>query len=242
MNTNSQTITVKDIEVQVIRKDIKNLHLGVYPPDGRVRVSVPKHLTDDNVRLAVINKLSWIKKQQTIFEEQPRQSKREIVTGESHYLFGKRYRLEVIERRGRHEVVMKSNTKLLLFVNPGTTTSNRQIVLNEWYRVELKKLIPDLITKWEPVVCKKVTKWSIKKMKTRWGSCNLSKKRIWLNLELAKKPLTCLEFVLVHEMVHLHERNHNDRFKSYMDKFMPNWRFHRETLNKAPLAYSSWDY
>ncbi len=242
MNTNIQIIIVNDIEVQVVRKNIKNLHLSVHPPEGHVRVSVPMHITADNVRLAVISRLNWITKQQAMFEGRPRQSKREMVTGESHYLFGKRYRLEVVERRGRHEVDMKSNTKLLLYVNPGTTIHNRQTVINEWYRSELKKLIPVLIAKWKPVISKQVAEWGVKKMKTRWGSCNIKKNRIWFNLELAKIPVECLEFVLVHEMVHLYERNHNDRFESYMDKFLPNWRFHRETLNRAPLSHADWSY
>jgi predicted metal-dependent hydrolase len=129
---------IRDIPVQVVRKPIKNLHLGVYPPDGQVRVSAPAHLTDDNIRLAVISRLSWIRKQREAFQAQPRQSEREMVTGESHYVFGKRYRLEVIERRGRHEIVVKNPSTLQLFVNPGTTQANRTKVLKEWYRQQLK--------------------------------------------------------------------------------------------------------
>lgn len=233
---------VSGIPVQVVRKSIKNLHLSVYPPDGRVRVAVPKHLSDDNIRLAVISRLGWIKKQQALFAAQPRQSAREMVTGESHYLFGKRYRLEVIERRGTHEIAIASNTTLQLFVNPGTSTQNRELVLNQWYRQQLQVQIPALLNRWQPLIGKEVSDWGIKKMKTKWGSCNITKQRIWLNLELAKKPLECLEYVVVHELVHLLERYHNDRFKTYMSKYLPQWKLYRDLLNRQPLADENWLY
>ncbi|HEY9878620.1 MAG TPA: SprT family zinc-dependent metalloprotease [Leptolyngbyaceae cyanobacterium] len=235
-------IVVSGIPVQVVRKPIKNLHLGVYPPDGHVRVAVPSHITDDNVRLAVISRLSWIKKQQASFQAQPRQSEREMLTGESHYVFGKRYRLEVVERRGRHEIVLKNNSTLQLFVNPGTSTQNRTLVLTEWYRNQLKARIPALLEHWQPLIGKEVSAWGIKKMKTKWGSCNICDQRIWLNLELAKKPIECLEYVLVHELVHLLERHHNDRFKAYMDKFLPQWGQCRDILKREPLSNESWVY
>ena len=239
--TIDQNIVVSGILVQVARQPIKNLHLSVCPPDGHVRVAVPLHITDDNVRLAVITRLSWIKKQQASFQAQPRQSEREMVTGESHYVFGKRYRLEVIERRGSHEVTIKNNRTLQLFINPGTSTQNRVLVLNEWYRKQLKARIPDLLNHWEPLIGKQVLDWGIKKMKTKWGSCNISQQRIWLNLELAKKPIECLEYVLVHEMMHLLERHHNDRFKSYMDKYLPQWQRCRDILKREPLCNDTWD-
>jgi hypothetical protein len=247
MNTNNSvafnsTINVNDIEVQIVRKPIKNLHLGVYPPNGRVRVAAPSHVTDDNVRLAVISKLSWIKKQQASFRAQTRQSQREIVTGESHYVWGKRYLLDVVERSGKHEIAIKSNKRLTLFVSPNTTRANRELVLNEWYRAALKAYVPDLIAKWEPIIGVQVAEWGIRKMKTMWGSCKIESGRIWLNLELAKKPRECLEYILVHEMVHLLERHHNEQFRAYMDKFMPQWRWHRDVLNQAPLAHEEWGY
>lgn len=235
-------MVVSGIAVQVVRKPIKNLHLSVCPPDGRVRVAVPLHMTDDNVRLAVISRLSWIKKQQASFQAQPRQSEREMVTGESHYVFGKRYRLEVIERRGCHEVAIKNNSTLQLFVNPGTSTQNRALVLNEWYRDQLKAQIPDLLNHWQSAIGRQATDWGIKKMKTKWGSCNIAQRRIWLNLELAKKPIECLEYVVVHELVHLLERHHNDRFKAYMDKYLPQWQRCRDILKREPLANENWVY
>jgi len=242
MSTNKHSISISGIEVQIVRKAIKNLHLAVYPPDGSVRVSVPPHVTDDNVRLAIISKLPWIKKQQAQFEAQPRQSRREVVSGESHYLWGQRYLLEVIERRGRHELEIKNNTTLVLYVNPKTIVCNRELVINEWYREQIKQRVPALIEKWQPIIGKELAEWGVKKMKTKWGSCNINVGRIWINLELAKKPLECLEYVFVHEMVHLLERNHNAVFRGYMDKFLPQWRLYRDILKTEPLAHEDWKY
>jgi predicted metal-dependent hydrolase len=236
------TLEVSGISVQISRKPIKHLHVAVYPPNGQVCASVPLHLTDDNVRLAIISRLSWIRKQQANFQTQPRQSKREMVTGESHYVFGDRYRLEVIERHGSHEIVIKNNQTLQLLVNPGTSSQNRALVLNQWYRDQLKARIPNLLNHWQPIIGKEVAEWGIKKMKTKWGSCNITQQRIWLNLELAKKPIECLEYVLVHELVHFLERHHNDRFKAYMDRYLPQWRQSRDILQHEPLGHESWIY
>ncbi len=235
-------ITVSGIDVRVVRKAIKNLHLAVYPPHGHVRVAVPEHVTDDNIRLAVVAKLSWIKKQQRDFHDQPRQSAREFVSGECHYFLGKRYRLEVIERRGKHEIKRLQSGKLKMFVQPGTTTNNREKLLNGWYRQQLNTAIPELLNKWQPIVGEQVSEFGVKKMKTKWGSCNCEQRRIWLNLELAKKPPKCLEYILVHELVHLLERNHNDRFMALMDRFLPKWRVYRDVLNKSPLGHEDWLY
>ncbi len=242
MNTNSRIITVLDIPVEIVRKDIKNLHLGVYPPEGSVRISVPNHITDDNVRLAVVSRLPWIKKQQEEFRQQPRQSKREYVSGESHYFEGRRYLLDVIERSTKHELILKSNAKMVLYIRPNTTLENRALVVNDWYRLHLKNKIPDLLSKWQPITGKQVSDWRVKKMKTKWGSCNIESKRIWINLELAKKSPECLEYILVHELVHLHERHHNDNFMKLMDKFLPNWRLSRDILKREPLAHEDWEY
>lgn len=247
MNTSSPapaqtTLVVSGIEVQVVRKAIKNVHLGVYPPNGRVRLAVPLHVSDDNARLAVINKLGWIKKQQAAFKAQPRQSQRDMVTGESHYLWGRRYRLDVVERAGKHEVVIQNNTRLTLYVKPNTSRDKRELVLHEWYRAELKRRVPPLLAKWQPIIGEEVAEWGVKKMKTKWGSCHIAARRIWLNLELAKKPPECLEYILVHEMVHLLERQHNDAFRAHMDRLLPHWPLYRDLLNSAPLAYEEWTY
>lgn len=235
-------MTVSGIDVQIVRKDIKNLHLGVYPPHGHVRVAVPEHVSDDNVRLAVISKLSWIKKQQQEFKDQPRQSERAYVSGECHYFFGKRYRLELIEKVGKGEIKLLKSGKLKMFVKADASVESKEKLLNNWYREELKKIIPDLLDKWQPIVGKKADDWGIKKMKTKWGSCNIEQRRIWLNLELAKKPPECMEYILVHELVHLYERNHNEHFKSLLDQFLPNWRMAQKLLNKSPLAHEEWKY
>ena len=222
--------------------NIKNLHLGVYPPNGRVRVAAPLAVSDDAVRLAVVSRLGWIKRQRAKFEAQPRQSEREMVSGESHYFQGRRYRLSVIEHDGPAVVSLLKNTILELRVRVGTDRGKREALLNQWYRQQLRERIPQLIAKWEPEIGVKVAEWGIKKMKTLWGSCNANARRIWLNLELAKKPASCLEYILVHEMVHFLERHHNDRFKELMNRLMPRWRLHREELNRSPLGHESWKY
>ena len=242
MSTSNPIITIADIPVEIVRKDIKNLHLGVYPPNGNVRVAVPKHITDDNVRLAVVSRLSWIKKQQEEFKKQPRQTEREYISGESHYFQGRRYVLEVLEKHGKHSLSLKNNAKMLLQVSPNTTVENKALVLNNWYRDQLKNTIPQLLDKWEPIIGKQVSSWGVKKMKTKWGSCNIADKRIWINLELSKKSPECLEYILVHELVHLHERHHNDNFRKLMDKFLPHWRKSRDTLKSEPLAHEDWGY
>ncbi|WP_067522126.1 M48 family metallopeptidase [Endozoicomonas ascidiicola] len=241
-NTEQRIIVIRDIPVEVVRKDIQNLHLAVYPPDGRVRIAVPDHVTDDNIRLAVISRLAWIRKQQAAFDSQPRQSPREMVSGESHYFKGRRYRLEVVESYGKHSVTLKNNQWMLLTVSPRTSTENREKVLTEWYREQMKLQIPQLLTKWQEVVGVEVLDLHIRKMKTRWGSCNIAAQRILLNLELIKKPIECMEYILVHEMVHLRERHHNDRFKAYMDRFLPQWRLSRDILRGEPLGDSGWGY
>jgi len=235
-------ILVRGLKVDVVRKDIKNLHLGVYPPEGRVRVAAPLRVNDEAIRLAVISKLPWIKRQQNRFLSQERQSEREYVYRENHYFFGQRYLLNVIEHVGQSRVEIQNKTRIDLYVPPGSDPLKREQVLLAWYRRELKALIPSLIKKWEEIIGVTVEDWGVKKMKTKWGSCNINERRIWLNLELAKKPVECLEYVVVHEMVHLLERNHSDRFKQMMDQFMPQWRQNRDILNQSPLSHEAWTY
>jgi hypothetical protein len=235
-------LVISGMEIQVVRKNIKNLHLAVLPPDGKVRLAVPHHVTDERVRLAIISKLAWIRRQQADFSQQPRQTEREMINGESHYLWGRQYRLEVIEQVGKHRIETKGKSKLRLYVQPNTSVENRLLVLNNWYREQLKLKVAELVEHWSPIIKRKPKACGIRKMKTKWGSCNIEAKRIWLNLELAKKPPECLEYILVHELVHLLERHHNDRFRKYMDKFLPKWREHRNLLNKLPLPYEDWLY
>ena len=235
-------IDVRGVSVEVVYKDIKNLHVGVYPPNGRVRVAAPLRLDDDAVRLAVISRLGWIRRKQAEFERQVRQSQREFVTGESHYFGGRRYRLDVIEGAGATAVRLLNNTTLALLVRPGADRTKRESVFDRWYRHQLRGRLPGLLAKWEPKVGERIAEVRIRKMRTLWGSCNVEARRIWLNFELAKKPASCLEYVLVHEMVHLIERRHNERFRDLMDRIMPQWRLHRDELNRAPLAHADWQY
>lgn len=240
MNTDVRHIKVSGLSVDVVRKDIKNLHLGVYPPNGRVRVAAPFSVSDDAVRLAVIGKLGWIRRQQEKFEAQPRQSRREMVSGESHYYQGRRYRLRVVLHDGPAAVVLRSRSTMEVRVRPDTSAEQRLTILERWYREQLKAIVPSLLEKWQPLLGVAAAQWGIKKMKTKWGSCNVDARRIWLNLELAKKPVQCLEYVVVHELVHLTERHHSDRFTALMDQNLPHWRMYREELNRAPLAHEDW--
>ncbi len=241
MTTETRHLTVSGIKVEVVRKDIKNLHLGVYPPNGRVRVAAPLVISDEAVRLAVIDKLSWIRRQQARFAEQPRQSQREMVNGESHYFLGQRYRLDVHEREAPAGVAVRGIASLDLFVRAGTSPEQREAVLLRWYREQLKALIPPLLEKWQSVLGVQVADWGIKKMKTKWGSCNPTSRRVWFNLELAKKPSQCLEYVVVHELVHLIERHHNERFAGLLDTHVPQWRQYREMLSQTPLGHEEWE-
>lgn len=242
MATERHTIEVAGIPVEMVRKDIKNLHLGVYPPNGRVRVAAPLLLDDEAVRLAVVSRLRWIRRQRENFAKQDRQSQREMITGESHYFQGRRYRLDVVEQEGRPSVKLRNSRTMQLTVRPDMDREAREAVLLRWYRRGLRDILPDLLAKWEPKVGVQVAECRIKKMKTRWGTCNREARRIWLNLELVKKPPACLEYILVHEMVHFLERHHNDRFRDLIDQHMPQWRQHRDELNRAPLAHEAWTY
>jgi predicted metal-dependent hydrolase len=235
-------MTINNLEVDVVRKDIKNAHIGVYPPQGRIRIAIPHHIGDEAVRLMVISKLTWIRKQQQKFQSQQRQTEREYVSGESHYFEGRRYLLEVVYEDVPPRVRIKNNNKLELQVRPGSDQAKKRAVITAWYRQHLKTEISPLVEKWESRIGVNLAEWRVKQMKTKWGSCNIEARRIWLNLELAKKPLECLEYIIVHEMVHLLERHHNERFRRYMDQFLPNWRQTRDMLNREPLAYETWDY
>ncbi len=238
----SKSLTVAGFKVEIVRKDIKNLHLGVYPPHGRVRVAVPLVISDDAVRLAVIDKLGWVRRQRARFAAQPRQSQREMVNGESHYFLGRRYRLRVHELDGLQRVALRGIASLDLFVRPGAGAADREAVLLSWYREQLCALVQPMVEHWQLVLGVEVSAWGIRKMKTRWGSCNPATRRIWINLDLAKKPVQCAEYIVVHELMHLLERHHNARFTALMDLHLPQWRQHRATLNAAPLGASGWAY
>lgn len=236
-----QQIELGNMIVDVEQKDIKNIHLSVYPPTGKVRISAPLRFDLETIRIFAISKLGWIKQQQAKLRNQQREAPREYKTRESHYFLGKRYLLKVVETDGKPKVEIRHD-KLILQVRPGSTTEQKHIILHEWYRDQLKSIVPEYITKWEEIMNVKVNEFGIKKMKTKWGTCNREAKRIWINLELAKKPLECMEYIVVHEMVHLLERNHNDRFIALMNKYSPQWRHYKEELNRLPVSHEDWKY
>lgn len=242
MSTSAEKIAIANLEIDVIRKNIKNMHLAVYPPTGRIRLSAPQRTDAEVVRLFAISKLAWIKKHVKNFKEQPRETKRQYVTGESHYFLGNRFLLKVVEHNGYAKVDLIGVKHIQLKVKIGTSTEERGSIMKEWYRKELKKIVPELIEKWEKIIGVKANDWGIKYMRTKWGACNTVEKRIWLNLELAKKPMNCIEYIIVHELVHLLERHHNENFVKHMDQFMPKWRLHRDELNSLPVAHNDWGY
>ncbi len=235
-------IIVGNIDIDVIRKNIKNIHLSVYPPDGRVRLAVPEKMNDEAIRIFAVSKLAWITKQRKRFGTQERQTEREFVSGESHYYFGARYLLNVVETTKKQYAELRGNKYIDLYVRPDSTAEKREKIMSDWYRQSLKKVIPDFIKKWEEIMGVTVNDWGVKLMKTRWGTCNVQDKRIWINLELAKKNPRCLEYIIVHEMVHLLERHHNGKFKAYMDKFLPNWKIIKDELNGLTFDSSKWSY
>jgi predicted metal-dependent hydrolase len=234
-------IELGDIAVEVVKKDIKNVHLSVYPPVGRVKISAPLRMKLETIRVYAISKLGWIKQQQKKLRGQERETSREYLDRESHYVWGKRYLLQIIERDATPKLELK-HRKIVLRVRPGIREDKKQAIVDEWYRAELRKAVVVLIGKWEPLMGVKVGRIFVQKMKTKWGSCNAPSKSIRLNTELAKKPPECLEYIIVHEMVHLIVRRHDDVFSSLMDRYLPNWRLTRQKLNAEPLAHTHWAY
>jgi hypothetical protein len=230
-----------ELTVDVVYKDIKNIHLSVYPPTGRVRIAVPRRMTLPTIRAFAAAKLPWIREQQRKLREQERETTREYLDRESHYVFGKRYLLRVVEENVPASVERK-HQHLILTVRPGTTEEARQAMLEEWYRNVLKEAGASIIAPWESRLGVKVNRVFVQHMKTKWGSCNHRRGTIRLNTELAKKPVECVEYLVVHEMVHLLEPTHNARFIALMGQFMPRWQHYRQMLNRLPLRHESWDY
>lgn len=232
-------LTIGGLDVDVVYKDIKNLHISVHPPVGRVRIAAPFRLGEDAIRLAIIQRMAWIKQQRKRLQDAERQTERKMVSGESHYVWGQRLLLDV-SLEGSSRVDIRGRT-LWLTAPADASSHERWIVLERWYRRELKKAIPDLIAKWQPIIGREVAGWTVRRMKTKWGSCNPGSGRLWFNMELAKKNPRCLEYIVVHEMTHFRERGHGDRFVSLIDQYLPNWRALRDELNAAPLAKERWE-
>mgnify|MGYP000047820164 FL=1 len=229
-------IVVSNISVEVIRKNIKNMHLSVLPPDGRVRVSAPTQLTDEAITMFVRTKLGWIKKQQEKFQQQPRQSERQYVSGETLYVWGKQYFLQM-EYSYKGNALTLSGDKAILTVRKESSPKQRGSFVNEWYRSLLKQEVAKYLPKWEKTTGLYCSSWQSKYMTTKWGTCNPTSKKIWLNLQLAKKPIECLEYVILHELAHLKVHNHGPEFTAILDQYMPYWRDHRRRLNDSTLDY-----
>lgn len=230
-----------DTQVKVQFKDIKNVHLSVHPPAGRVTISAPRRMRLATVRLFAISKLDWIRRQQKLIRSQDREPQREYLERESHYVWGRRHLLSIVEHDGPPTVAVKHN-RLILSLRPGSTIAQRYAVVEAWYREQLKQAIPELLEKWQPVLGVETAGFYVQRMRTRWGSCNTMARTIRLNTDLAKKPRECLEYVVVHELVHLLEPTHNARFVALMDRFMPMWHDYRKVLNRLPVRHEEWEY
>jgi predicted metal-dependent hydrolase len=230
-----------DIAVDVVLKDIKNVHLTVHPPFGKVRIAAPERMSLDTIRVFAISKLDWIKHQQRKFQEQDRETPREYLDRESHYLWGKRYLLKVFEKDQAPSIDLK-HSQMHLLGRPGTDEHKKNAIVEQWYREQLKDAVRPLIAKWEQRMGVKVSRFFVQRMKTKWGSCSPANGSIRLNTDLAKKPKECLEYIVVHEMAHLLEPTHNARFVALMDRFLPRWNFHRQQLNRLPVRHANWHY
>jgi predicted metal-dependent hydrolase len=239
MSTASAHLVVAGLDVEIVYKDIKNLHISVYPPDGRVRVAAPERMAEDTIRLAVVHRLPWIKRHRDQLLKAERQTKRQMLSGESHYVWGQRYRLDVSRTGGHFRVEIKGQT-LYVLTPEGSDSQTRFETLDRWYRRQLKAALPGLFAKWLPKIGVDMPNVVVRHMKTKWGTYNTGSRTIWLNPELAKKDPRGLEYIVVHELVHFHERSHGERFVALMDQHLPDWRARREELNGAPLAGEDW--
>jgi predicted metal-dependent hydrolase len=238
MNT---TLELNGITVNVVRKDIKNVHLSVHPPTGRVTISAPSRMSTDSIRVFAISRIGWIRRQQAKLCAQQREPPREYLDRESHYVWGRRYLLRMVESDSPPAVELTPEW-MILRVRPGTDDAKRRAILEDWYREEIKKAVPVLLGKWEQVLGVKVNRFFVQRMKTKWGSCSQASRGIRLNTELARKPRECLEYIVVHEMAHLIVRRHNEQFGGLLDACLPNWRQIRLMLNDAPLSHADWSY
>ena len=235
------TLKLGSIVADLVRKDIKNVHLSVYPPAGRVRISAPLRMNVETVRAFAVSKLGWIKAQQKQILAQERESPREYLERESHFVWGKRYLLEIIECDGPPKIELKAR-RLVLQLRPTMSPERREQILDGWYRARLREVVLPLIAKWEPLLGVRVERLFIQRMKTKWGSCSHTVSAIRLNAELAKKPRECVEYVVVHEMIHLIEPNHGKGFIARMERVMPLWRQYRRILNQLPVRHEDWLY
>ena len=237
------TLKLGEITMDVVLKDIKNIHLSVYPPIGRVRISAPRRMSLDTLRLFAISKLDWIKQQQAKLRQQEREAAARLSwTAESHYLWGKRYLLQVIEADGAPSIELR-HSWLLLRVRQQTGAVTRKALVEEWYRERLKAAVPPLLARWQPLLGVRVERFFVQRMKTKWEAATTGPRTLHgFKAELAKKPAECLEYLVVHELVHLLEPTHNAHFIALMDRFMHQWQFHRHVLNRLPVRQERWTY
>jgi hypothetical protein len=230
-----------ETRIELVRKDIKHVHLTVHPPAGRVRIAAPRHLSDDAVRAFAIAKLGWIRRQQAKLRDQERETPRELVDRETHYVWGRRVLLRVVEADAPSRVEL-SPLRLTLHVRPGTPARKRITLLEEWSRSQLRAALPALLPKWERRLRVRVRRVFIQRMKTKWGSSNPRTGTIRLNTQLVRKPLECLDYLVAHEVAHLRESKHDARFVELMDSLLPSWRSIRQTLNRLPVRHEDWEY
>ncbi len=223
-------LNLDGVVIDVVVKRIRNIRLGVFPPDGQVRLSVPHGMNPEIAKAFAVSKLPWIKKHQARLKELASHMSRAFLDGEIHYLFGREYTLKIVESRGAVGVKL-NGPDIELQIRKNTGTANRERIMNEWYRNEMKMVVPVLLRTWENRIGVSASGWGLRSMRTRWGSCNPRTGKIWISLELAKREKIYLEYVIVHELVHLLERHHNENFKKYMDRFIPEWRRYRDELN-----------
>lgn len=229
------------LAVEVVRKPIKNLHLGVYPPDGRVRIAAPERMPLDAIRLFAIGKLPWIRRQQSRLRAQVRDSQLEYIERESHYVWGRRYLLRIVEADSTPAIRLRART-LDLQVRPGTSSVRRGEILQAWYRDQLRQAVEPLLEKWQPLLRVKARRIHVQRMRTKWGGCNANLRSIRLNTDLARKPPEYLEYILVHELAHLREASHGPRFVALLDSALPQWRELRDALNRLPLGHVDWHH
>ena len=235
----TEIIELGEIKIQVTRKAIKNVHLSVHPPEGRVTLVAPTETRLDVARAYAISRLGWIRQQQESLRSQARETPRQFIERESHYLWGRRYLLTVIEQETKPYVSL-DHKRITLSVRPSSSLAKRAQVMHEWHKSLLHEFLPPLIQKWEAKLNVKVSGYFLQRMKTKWGSCNHEKQHVRLNTELVKKPKDLLEYVVVHEMIHLIEPTHNNRFISILDEHFPSWRNARAEINELPLTAEVW--
>ena len=234
-------VNVGDLEVEVVKKNIKNIHLGVYPPIGRVRLSAPLASDNEKIRLFIVSKIPWIRKNQRKFKNKERQSPREYIKRESHYFEGRRYLLDIeIGESNKNNVLLKK-TVIQLKLKAEYDSNKRKTILENWFRKRLRTRLEPFILKWEKKLGVKTSEWKIKKMKTKWGSCNKEAKRVWFNLELAKVDDYCIDYIVMHELVHLKVRNHGKPFLNILDKHMNDWNLRKAELNKTILEFNNYN-